>query len=77
MAKITIVIEDQKQNGRDMVKTTITPTAETLLKKIASHGPNSLTAAEAYAMAAVNRMRELSKSQESSIIIAVPRIGRR
>lgn len=71
--KVTITIEDKGSS----VKVVMTPNAETLLNKIASHGPQSLSAAEAYAMAAVNRIRELSKNAGGRIIVAVPRIGRR
>lgn len=72
MAKVTITIEDIGGN----VKVVMNPSAETMLKKIASHGKESLTAAEAYALAGVNRMRDLSKSA-GRIITPVPRIGRR
>lgn len=71
MAKVVITIEDIGGN----VKVSMEPTAETLLQKIASHGPESLTAAEAYAMAGVNRMRDLSK-QPGRIIVPVPRTKR-
>lgn len=72
MSKVTITIEDVGGN----VRVVMDPTAETLLKKIASQGKESLTAAEAYAFAGVNRMRDLSKSA-GRIITPVPRIGRR
>lgn len=72
MAKVTITIED----AGGMVKTVMSPTAETLLQKVASHGPDSLTAAEAYAFAAINHMRKLSK-QQGRIIVPVPRLGRK
>lgn len=72
MAKVSITIEDVGGN----VKVTLEPTAETLLNKIASHGPESLTAAEAYAMAAANHMRKISK-QPGQIVVDVPRLGRR
>lgn len=72
-SKVTITVEDQA-NGT--VKVVMTPSAETLLSKIASHGPDSLSAAEAYAMAAINRIRQVSKLADGSIIVPVPRIGR-
>lgn len=71
MAKITITIEDQPQG---QVKFLVEPTAETLLKKIASHGPQSLTGAETYALACVNRVRQIAKSLDSSTTILVPRV---
>lgn len=72
MAKITITIEDKPG---DRVKVDINPTAETLLQKIASHGPGSITSAEAYALCAVRTMREESKKQGPTRIL-VPRVGR-
>lgn len=72
MAKVVMTFEDQGGN----VKVTLSPTAETLIKKIASHGPDSMTAAETYAMAAANQVRKLSKQAGSKIIIPIPRIGR-
>lgn len=71
MSKVVITIEDVGGN----VRVKMDPTAETLLKKIASHGKESLTAAEAYAFAGVNRMRDLSK-QAGKIIVPVPRVRR-
>lgn len=73
MAKVTITIEDSP-GGK--VKCVMTPSAETLLKKIASHGPHALTSAEAYAFTAINAVRAASKAQSSTIIVPVPRIGR-
>lgn len=73
MAKVVIVIEDHA-NGN--VKMDMTPTAETLMKKIASEGAHRLTPAETYALACVNRVREISKAAGSSAKILVPRIGR-
>lgn len=72
MAKITITIED-KPNSR--VEVIVTPPAESLLNKIASHGPNSLTSAEAYALCAVRTVREESKRNGPTRIM-VPRVGR-
>lgn len=72
MSKVTMTFEDVGGN----VKVEMSPTAETLIQKIASHGPDSLTSAEAYAMAAANRVRSLSK-QPGRIITAVPAIGRK
>jgi hypothetical protein len=72
MAKVTFTIEDIP-GGK--VKVVMTPSAETLLQKIASHGPEALTAAEGYSFTAVNAIRTASKRQ-SNIIIPVPRIGR-
>lgn len=72
MAKLTITIEDMGPR----VEFKMSPSAETLFKKIASHGPESLTAAEAYAMACVNRVRELGGSKASRIIVPVQRVRR-
>lgn len=71
--KITIVIEDHA-NGN--VKLDMQPSAETLLKKIASEGQERLTPAETYALACVNRVREISKAAGSRTRILVPRLGR-
>lgn len=72
MAKVVFTLED-KPDGT--VKCTLEPTGETLLKKIASHGPESLTAAEGYAMFLVNRLRDEAKRQGASrIIVPVPRV---
>lgn len=73
MAKIVFTLEDKPDGG---VKCSLEPTAETLLKKIASHGPQALTSAEGYGMFLVNRLREEGKKKDSRIIVAVPRIGR-
>lgn len=69
MAKIVFTLEDKPDGG---VKVELEPTAETLLRKIASHGPNSLTSAEGYAMFLVNRLREEGKRKNPTIIVAVP-----
>lgn len=72
MAKVTITIEDMPENK---VRVISTPSAETLLQKIASHGPESLTSSEAYTLFVLRQLREESKNQRSTNII-VPRIGR-
>lgn len=70
MAKVTIEIED-KDLGK--VKTVVTPSFETLMKKINSG--EGLSAAEGYAFTAINAIREASKNQDP-LKIWVPRIGR-
>jgi hypothetical protein len=74
MAKVTFTLEDMP-NGT--VKTVLTPSGETLLSKVASHGAESLTAAEGYAMFLVNQLRVASKAQTSRIIVPMPRYGKR
>lgn len=74
MPRIVITIEDMP-NG--MVKTVSEPNAETLISKIASHGPHSMTPAETYAMAALNHMRDISKRIGERTTILIPRIGKR
>jgi hypothetical protein len=71
MAKVTITIEDKPGNR---VEVKLDPTAETLLKKVASHGQTSLTSAEGYALFAANRLREESKRQGGSLIVPVYRV---
>lgn len=71
MAKIVFTLEDMPDG---VVKTTLQPTAETLLRKIASHGPESLTSAEGYAMFLVNRLREEGKRKTGQIIVPVQRV---
>lgn len=73
MARIVITIEDHA-NGS--VKMDVTPSAEMLLKKIASEGQERMTPAETYALACVNRVREISKAAGSRTRILVPRLGR-
>lgn len=72
MAKVVITIEDKPG---DRVEVIVNPPAEQLFQKIASHGPASLTSAEAYALCAVRTMREESKRQGPTRIL-VPRVGR-
>lgn len=74
MAKIVINIEDVPGGGVSVVTT---PSNEEMFRKLASHGPNSLTAAEAYALYACRMIREESKRGDSRIIVPVPRIGRK
>lgn len=71
MAKFTIEITDMPNGGVNVVSS---PSNETMFQKIASHGPESLTAAEAYGMYACRMMREKSKDM-ASIVTLVPRIG--
>lgn len=66
MAKITITIEDEPGNR---VKVVTEPSNETLLMKIASHGPGSLTSAEAYCLFVSRQLREESKRQGSTAIM--------
>lgn len=72
--RIQISIEDKPDNKVELV---IHPSAETLLKKIASEGAHRLTPAETYALAIVNHVRALSQEASSRIIVTVPRIGRK
>jgi hypothetical protein len=72
MAKVTITIEDHP-GGR--VEFKMEPSAETLIAMIASG--HDLTGAETYAMACVNRVREISRSQSDHTTIYIPRIGRK
>lgn len=72
MARITITIEDRPENRVEVV---VTPRAEELMNKIASHGPTSLTSAEAYALLCVRALREESKRQGPTRVL-VPRVGR-
>lgn len=59
MAKVIITIED---NPSGTVKTVATPNFETLAMKIQSG--HELTPAEGYALAAINRIVEVSKNIE-------------
>lgn len=70
MPKITIVIEDMPGNK---VKTTVSPSCETLLQKHASG--HNLSSAEAYTLFMVRQLREESKRQAPTRIL-IPRIGR-
>jgi hypothetical protein len=72
MAKFTIEITDMPNGGVNVVSS---PSNETMFKKIASHGPDSLTSAEAYGMYACRMMREKSK-ETGKIVTLVPGIGR-
>jgi len=69
MAKVTISIEDLP-NGK--VKVVSDPTAETMFKmKLSGH---ELTAAHGYAFAALNKIREESRSL-GKLNVLIPRIG--
>lgn len=69
MSKITITIEDKPGNRVEVITT---PSNETLFQKIASHGPQSLTSAEAYCLFVSRQLREESKRQGGSMTIYVP-----
>lgn len=68
MSKVTITIEDTTQG----VKTTIEPTYETLAFKLTG-GQSALTAAEGYAIIAVNAIRTESKRRDSKLNVIIPR----
>lgn len=68
MSIIIITIEDTPTG----VKTILDPTYETLAMKLTG-GQGGLTAAEGYAVVAVNAIRAESKRRESKIIVNVPR----
>lgn len=70
MAKITITIEDSP-DGR--VKVVSNPSIETMLKMEVSG--EKLTAAYGYAFNCLNTFRQISKSNEPSIIIKPPKLG--
>lgn len=78
MAKVTITIQDQMPNGvpNGRVKTHMNPSAETLLRKLDSHGPDSLTPAEGYAFTAINAIQAAARNQEqASNKIYVPKFS--
>jgi hypothetical protein len=71
MAKVTISIEDLP-NGK--VRAVSTPSFEQLIKgEIAG---SDLTSAQGYALKAMNAIREVSKSNEPTNKILIPKIGR-
>ena len=69
--KITITIEDTPTG----VKAVLDPTYETLAMKLAQD-QTSLTAAEGYAIVAMNAIRTESKRRDSKITVPIPRIRR-
>lgn len=69
MSKVTITFEDVG----DRVRITADPTFEMMMKKNASG--NTWTSAEAYAIFALNKLREESKNRTPTKII-IPRVGR-
>lgn len=70
MAKITITIEDEGEN----VKIVADPTFETMA--MMTQSGHILTAAHGYALAMINRVRQISKSKEPKNLIYIPKIGR-
>lgn len=70
MAKITISIEDVG----DKVNVISDPTFETMAMMDASG--TKLTAAHGYALACINRIREVSKEMGSTNKILIPKIGK-
>lgn len=69
MAKIIITVEDMP-NGN--VKIVSNPTFEEIAKKDLSG--ETLTNADGYAIAMLNRARQIGKSTESTNIIQIPKI---
>lgn len=70
MAKISITVEDL-DGGK--VKIESNPTFETVAKMINSGGED-VTAAHGYAMAMINRAREVSKSNAPETTIWLPKV---
>jgi len=70
MARITITVEDAA-DGK--VKIEANPTFETVAKMINSGGED-VTAAHGYAMAMINRAREVSKSNAPETTIWLPKV---
>lgn len=71
MAKIIIEVEDQS-DGNVSVKAT--PNFETMAKMDLSG--DRLTPAHGYALAMLNRVREVSKANAPTNLIHIPRLGR-
>jgi len=69
MAKIVITIEDMP-NGNVSIKAS--PTFEEIAKKDLSG--ETLTNADGYAIAMLNRARQIGKSTESTNLIQIPKI---
>lgn len=69
MAKVTITIEDAP-GGK--VKVVAEPNFETMMQKHVSG--NGLTAAQGYALAALNSIRMAAKSQSNNLKVIIPRL---
>lgn len=69
MAKIVITIEDMP-NGNVSIKSN--PTFEDIAKKDLSG--ETLTNADGYAIAMLNRARQIGKSKESTNLVQIPKI---
>jgi len=70
VAKVEIIIEDLPG---DKVKITSNPSMETMIKMELS-GSNELTSAHGYAYACLNEIRKLSKSQDPTNKLLIPRL---
>lgn len=71
MPKITITVEDLPAGG---VKIQAEPNFQTMVQmEVSGHG---LSPAHGYAMAMLNRAREVSKSNDPRIKILIPKIGK-
>lgn len=68
MAKITLTFEDNPEGG---VKVVAEPSFETLMKKMASG--HDLTAADGYAISALNTVRKISESNSPNKIL-IPKV---
>lgn len=73
MAKITITFEDKPEGG---VRVVSDPTFETMMKM--NNSGHALTSAHGYALAAINKILELSKRQNAgnSLLINIPKVKR-
>lgn len=71
MAKVTIVIEDKPGNKVTIVSD---PNFETMLKMDLSGA--ALTSGHGYAIAMLNKAREISKASGSKLAVKIPRIHR-
>lgn len=71
MSKVVITLEDI---GDNKVKVVCEPTFETMAFMVNSG--NQLTAAQGYALAAINAIRKAAREQSNKLPFFIPRIGK-